>query len=93
LGLGGSLRDSATAGVVALAFGLVVRVLAGYLRDHGPAWDGVSLAGNGAIVVLLAAPLAMLVGVAWCWRRRAWAGLVVVPVAIVVGLVGVLGPV
>jgi hypothetical protein len=88
-----SLATSALAGLVALLVGLAVRLVTGWFRDHGPSWDGISLAGNGAIVFLLLAPVALVVGMVWCARRRDWLGMALVPVGLFVGLTVVAGPV
>ena len=42
---------------LALLFGLALHFLAVFLRDNGPSFDGISLRGNGALIVL---PVALL---------------------------------
>lgn len=85
------VRFSLMAGVAAFLFGLALHFLAVLLRDYGPAWDGISLRGNGAIVVLVLAPIALAVGEVWCVRQHAWLGAALVPVGILMGLFIVAG--
>jgi len=80
------IRDSVAAAVAGLAFGVALHFVTLYFRDYGPSWDGTSLKGNGAIICLLLAPVALLAGELWCLRRRAWLGMALLPVAIVAGL-------
>jgi hypothetical protein len=60
---------------IALCTGLVVRALAVWLRDSGPARDGVSLKGNGALIVLPVAVVALVVVEVEAARRRSWLGM------------------
>jgi hypothetical protein len=88
-----TIRDSLQAAALGLAFGVALHFVTLYFRDYGPSWDGTSLKGNGAIVVLLLAPVALLAGELWCLRRRAWLGMALLPVAIFLGLFVVFGTV
>ena len=83
--------DSLVAAAAGLLFGLALHALTAYARDHGPAWGNYSLKGNGAIVLLLLAPVALLVGEAWCARRRAWLGMALLPLTIFLGLFVIFG--
>ena len=83
--------DSLVAAAAGLLVGLALHVATAYARDHGPAWGNYSLKGNGAIVLLLLAPLALLLGEAWCARRRAWLGMALLPLTIFLGLFVILG--
>ena len=71
--------------------GVVLRALIVSLRDNGPAWDGVSLRGNGAIVLLLPVAALLVAAVALCLRRRAWLAAVLVPAGLFAGLFVVSG--
>jgi hypothetical protein len=83
--------DSLVAAVAGLLFGLALHTLTAYTRDHGPTWGDYSLQGNGAVVLLLLAPVALLLGEAWCARRRAWLGMALLPLTIFLGLFVILG--
>jgi hypothetical protein len=83
--------DAVATAVAALCIGLALHALAIWLRDSGPAWDGVSLRGNGALVVLLLAAAVMVVGELVTARRRSWLGMLVIPVALFAGLFVVAG--
>ena len=85
--------DALGAAVAGFLVGLILHLVAVYARDHGPAWGEYSLRGNGAIALLLLAPLALLVGEAFYLRRRAWPALVLLPAAMFLGLFVVLGTV
>ena len=85
------LVESLYAGAGALVVGLALQAVAVYLRDDGPAWDGVSFRGNGALVVLPVALVLVLVGVVACARRRAWLGMLLVPVGVFLGMFVVAG--
>jgi hypothetical protein len=76
---------------VALWVGLGLHALAIWLRDSGPAWDGVSLRGNGALIVLLVAVVALMAGEVLAARGRSRLGMVLVPVALFAGLFVVAG--
>ena len=81
------------AGAISLVVGLALHVLATYLRDDGPSWESLSLSlrGNGALVVLIPAMIALVLGELLCVRRRAWLGTLLVPLGLYVGLFVVLG--
>jgi hypothetical protein len=81
------------AGAAALLIGLALHVLAVWARDQGPTWGTWSLRGNGAIAILLLAPVALVLGELWCARRRAWLGLALVPLGLFAGLFLVAGPI
>lgn len=72
-----------------LLFGFLLRTVTVWFRDYGPSWDGVSLRGNGAIIFLLLAPVAVLAAEVVRLWRRAWLAVVVLPVAVFVVLGGV----
>jgi len=76
---------------VALCVGLGLHVLAVWLRDAGPAWDGVSLRGNGALIVLLFAAMAVAAGEVVAVGQRSWLGALLFPMAIFAGLFVVAG--
>jgi hypothetical protein len=73
------------AGAGALLLGLALRALIVYVRDNGPAGDGLSLRGNGAIVLLLPVAALTLAAVLLCLRRRAWLAAALVPLGLFVG--------
>jgi hypothetical protein len=79
------VHTSLLATAAALLAGVAVRAVTVWFRDHGPAWDGVALNGNGALVFLLLAPLAILVFEVLCYRRGARLGMVLVPPAVLAG--------
>jgi hypothetical protein len=81
-----ALRFSLAAGAAALLAGLALRALIVLLRDSGPVWEGVSLRGNGAAVLLVPAAAALVAAEVLCARRRAWLGMVLVPLAFTSGL-------
>jgi hypothetical protein len=83
--------DAFGAAVAGLLVGLVVHLLVAYARDHGLAWDGFSLRGNGATTLLLLALLALVVGETYYLRRRAWPALVLFPAAMFLGHFVVIG--
>jgi hypothetical protein len=87
------LRDSLRAGAAALLFGLALHALTVWARDQGPTWGTTSLRGNGAIVLLLLAPVALVLGELWCLRRRAWLGAALVPIGLFAGLFLLAGPI
>src|SRR5437588_517920 len=68
------IRYSLVATVAGLLFGLLVHLIAVLSRDYGPEWDSVALRGNGAIIVVLLAPIGWVVGEIWCTGRPWWAG-------------------
>ncbi len=84
-------RDAVVATIAGLLFGLALHLVTAYARDHGPSGDNYSLRGNGAIVLLLLAPLAVLIGEAVYARRRAWLAMALLPLATVAGLFLILG--
>ncbi len=88
-------RASVLAGVVALLVGLALHYVTIYFRDHGPTWESarLSLRGNGAIVFLLPVPVAIWMGEVWCYRRKLVLGMVLVPVALLLGVCVIAGPV
>ncbi len=83
--------DALIAATTGFLFGLVLHVVTATVGDHGPTWGEYSLRGNGAIVLLLLAPLALLVGEVLYARRRAWLAMALLPVAMILGLFVVLG--
>jgi hypothetical protein len=52
---------------------------------HEPAWGGVALHGNGALVFLLLAPLSILILEVVRDRRGAGLGMLLVPPAVLAG--------
>jgi hypothetical protein len=76
---------SLLATLAALLAGVAVRAVTVWFRDHGPAWGGVALDGNGALVFLLLAPLAILILEVVCYRRGARLGMLLVPLAVLAG--------
>ncbi len=62
-----------------------------YFRDHGPSFGGFSLNGNGAIILLVLAPIALIIGEVYAVRNRAWLGVILLPVAIFFGVFVILG--
>jgi len=85
------MTRSLVLGAAATVAGIALHVLAVAMRDFGPTWGDFSLRGNGAIVVLPVAILALLVGEALCVCHRAWAGMALVPAGLFAGLFLILG--
>ena len=85
------LKDSSTAAAIGLLVGFALHAVTVYARDHGPALAGYSLRGNGAIVLLLLAPLILVVAEVVCFRQRAWLGTLAFPLTMLLGLFVVLG--
>jgi hypothetical protein len=83
--------DALSLAVAALCIGLALHALAIWLRDSGPAWDGVSFRGNGALVVLLLAVAVLIAGEVVAARRRSWLGMLLIPAALFAGLFLVAG--
>jgi hypothetical protein len=81
-----SLIFSLIATALALLFGLTLHVLAVFLRDNGPSFDGISFRGNGALIVLPVALLGLIIGEIVCVSRRAWLAVVLLPFAVFIGL-------
>jgi hypothetical protein len=86
-----SVSFSLLAGLGALAAGIGLDCGVVFLRDAGPAWNGISLRGNGAVARLPLALLFLMVGEVLCARRRAWIGILLVPVALIAGVFVVVG--
>ena len=86
-----SLIFSLIAAIIALLVGLALHFLAVLLRDQGPSFDGISLRGNGALIVLPAALLVLIIGEIVCVSRRAWLAVVALPIALVLGLFVIAG--
>jgi hypothetical protein len=86
-----SVRDSLLATVAGLVVGLAVHFIIVYFRDYGPSGSGFSLRGNGAIIFLLLAVVALVAGELWCYRRRAWLGMALLPVAMFLGIFVIAG--
>ena len=82
----GTLKDSLIAAIAGLLVGLALHGATVYARDHGPTVGGYSLSGNGAIVLLLLAPVALLAGEVLCARRHAWLGMALLPLTGFLGL-------
>ena len=76
---------------IAILFGLALHYLAVFLRDNGPSFDSISFRGNGALIVLPIALIGLIIGEIVCVRRRAWLGVVVLPLAIFLGLFVIAG--
>ena len=74
-----------------LLVGLVLHFLAVYLRDYGPQGPGFSLRGNGALIVLPVAVALLLAGELVCAQRRAWLGMVLLPIAVFLGMFVIAG--
>jgi hypothetical protein len=74
-----------------LLVGLALHFLAVFLRDNGPSFDGISLRGNGALIVLPVALLVLILGEILAVRRRAWLAVVLLPIALFVGLFVIAG--
>lgn len=83
--------DTLSAAIAGLVFGIIVHGIVAYTRDHGPTLGSLSLGGNGAIALLLLAPIGVLIGEVFYARRRSWLGMAVLPLATVLGLFVVLG--
>jgi hypothetical protein len=83
--------DTVSAAIIGLVFGLIVHGIVVYARDRGPTLGALSLSGNGAIMLLLLAPIGVLFGEVFYARRRSWLGMAVLPIATVLGLFVVLG--
>jgi hypothetical protein len=77
--------------LVTLGCGLGLHVLATWLRDSGPAWDGVSLRGNEALLVLAVAMAVLAACEVVAFRRRSWLSIVLVPAALWMGLFVIAG--
>ena len=75
----------------ALCTGLVVHALAVWLQNSGPAWEGVSLKGNGALIMLPGAVVALVLVEVEAARRRSWLAMLLVPVALFAGLFVIAG--
>lgn len=88
---GRSLVVSIIVTVVGLLFGLGLHVVTIYFRDHGPSFGGFSLNGNGAIIFLVLAPIALIIGEVFAVRNSAWLGVILLPVAIFLGVFVILG--
>jgi|SRR6266571_6389367 hypothetical protein len=86
-----SFNFSLIATTIAILFGLALHSLAVYLRDNGPSFDGISVKGNGATIVLPVAVIGLIIGEIVCIRRRAWLGVIVLPFAIFIGLFVIAG--
>lgn len=86
-----SFNFSLIATVIAFLFGLAMHFLAVYLRDNGPAFDGISFKGNGALIILPIALIGLIIGEVVCIVRRAWLGVVLLPFAVFIGLFVVAG--
>jgi hypothetical protein len=86
-----SLIFSLIATAIALLFGLAFHFLAVFLRDNGPAFDGISLRGNGALIIVPVALLGLIIGEIVCVRRRAWLAVVLLPFALFIGLFVIAG--
>jgi hypothetical protein len=76
---------------VGLLFGLGLHFVTIYFRDHGPSFGGFSLNGNGAIILLVLAPIALIIGEVYAVRNRAWPGVILLPVAIFLGVFVIMG--
>ena len=87
----GSPIWSLIATALALLGGLALHFLAVYLRDNGPSFDGISLRGNGALIVLPVALLALIPGEIVVVRRRAWLAVALLPIALFIGLFVIAG--
>lgn len=74
-----------------LLVGLALHFLAVFLRDQGPSFDGISLRGNGALIVLPVAGLVLILGEIVCVRSRAWFAAVLLPIALFLGLFVIVG--
>src|SRR4051812_36114885 len=85
------LADTLGAAFAGFVAGVAIHFLTIYVRDHGPAWGGFSLKGNGATVLLLLALVMVLCGEVVVARRRAWLGIAVLPLAAFLGLFVVFG--
>jgi hypothetical protein len=81
-----SITQSLVAAGLGLLFGLALHVVAVWLRDYGPAGNGWSLRGNGALIVLPVALVGLVIGEVICAVRRLWLALLLLPLAIVAGL-------
>jgi hypothetical protein len=88
---GAPWRDALALAVVALVIGLALHILGVWLRDSGPTFDGISLRGNGALVVLLVAVAVLVAGELVAARRRSWWGMLPIPPALFAGLFVVAG--
>jgi hypothetical protein len=77
-----TLIFSLVATALALLFGLAMHFLAVFLRDNGPSFDSISFRGNGALIILPMALLGLIIGKTLCVRRRAWLGVVLLPLAV-----------
>ncbi len=87
-----TLTMTLIAAAAGLLYGLVVHALTVVVRDHGPEGGALSFRGNGAIVVPMVLGLLGLIAAEWlCARRRAWLGMMVAPMAIILGMVVVAG--
>lgn len=86
-----SLTISLLMGGGGLLVGLALHYFAVYLRDYGPQGDGFSLRGNGALIVLPIAIIALLVGELFCAVQRAWLGMVLLPFALFLGMFVIAG--
>jgi hypothetical protein len=85
------ITDTLNAAAIGIVFGLILHGIAMYARDHGPTLGGFSLRGNGAIAILILAPVVVLVGEVIYARRRSWLGMAVLPIATFLGLFVILG--
>ena len=76
---------------LALLFGLALHFLAVFLRDNGPSFDGISLRGNAALIVLLVALIGPIIGKIVEMRRRGWFAVELLPFALFIGLFVIAG--
>lgn len=74
-----------------LVVGLGIHYLAVFLRDSGPSFGSWSLQGNGALIVLPAILLVLVVGEILLAAREAWLGLIAWPVGLYAGVFVVAG--
>src|SRR5262245_59279864 len=85
------LTISLLAAGAGLLVGLALHFLAVYLRDYGPSGAGFSLRGNGALIVLPLAAVLLIAGELFCASRRAWLGMVLLPLAMFLGMFVIAG--
>ena len=83
--------DTCSAAVIGVVVGLILHGIVVYARDHGLTFGGFSLRGNGAIAILILAPIVVLIGEVIYARRRSWLGMAVLPIATFLGLFVILG--
>jgi hypothetical protein len=86
-----TLRFSVGAILGGLLLGIVLHLIALWLRDYGPSGSGFSFRGNGATIVIPVALIGIVLLEIQCIRRRAWIAAALAPLAVIAGLFVIFG--